>query len=78
MSVKEKNHDLFDCFASKHMQLLNFKGWSSGPRQKKNRGQYRFSKKKESNISGMICKDVSNNINMIYQPAPSKNLKLSK
>lgn len=35
-------------------------------------------KKKESNISDMICKDVSNNINMIYQPAASKNLKLSK
>lgn len=80
MSVKEKNHDLFDCFASKHMQLLNFKGWSSGPRQKKkiaaNIGFQK--KKKESNISDMICKDVSNNINMIYQPAASKNLKLSK
>lgn len=78
MSVKEKNHDLFDCFASKHMQLLNFKGWSSGPRQKKIAANIGFQKKKESNISGMICKDVSNNINIIYQPAPSKNLKLSK
>lgn len=66
-----------------HPSTCSFLISKGGPvvpdKKKKNRGQYRFSKKKkESNTLDMICKDVSNNINMIYQPTASKNLKLSK